>query len=243
MDMLEGKKILTLIPARAGSKRLPWKNIKDLRGKPLIAWTIEQALGSKYADNVMVSTDDKGIAETAVKYGALAPFLRPQELAGDKASSIDVALHSLEWFKQENGCFPEFIILLQPTSPLRAAEDIDKAFEMILFDRNADAVVSITKALESPYSARVKNPKGFIERFINDGKNFYRKQDLPAVYMPNGAVYICRTQALFKEKTFYPEKTLGYEMPRERSVDIDDIIDFQFAQFLLEERVPVNEKI
>lgn len=142
--MYKNKRILALIPARGGSKRLSKKNIRPLSGEPLIARTIEQAKNSKYIDRIIVSTDDEEIAGISKKYGAEVPFLRPRELAADNSKSVDVILHAVERLKNNDSCIYDLIILLQPTSPLRASEDIDKALEL-LFTKEAEAVVSVCK--------------------------------------------------------------------------------------------------
>lgn len=151
--MYKNKNILGLIPARGGSKGLPGKNIKPLLGKPLIAWTIKQVLASKYIDRVIVSTDDKEIAEISEKYGAEVPFMRPKEIAMDKARGIDVVLHSLNWLKENDKRKQyDLIMLLQPTSPLRKSEDINKAIE-ILFLKEAKTIVSVCEVDHHPLLA------------------------------------------------------------------------------------------
>ena len=145
--MYNNKEVLAIIPARGGSKRLPGKNIKDLNGKPLIAWTIDAALRSKYIDKSVVSTDDEIIAEISQKYGAEVPFIRPKELATDTASSIDVILHAINFYKTKGEPF-EYVILLQPTSPLRTTEDIDHAFEML--NEETKAIVSVCETEHPP---------------------------------------------------------------------------------------------
>jgi CMP-N-acetylneuraminic acid synthetase len=227
------KKVLAIIPARGGSKGLPWKNIKCLAGKPLIAWTIGHAKKNKYIDDVVVSTDSKKIASIAEEYGASVPFLRPASLATDNAFSTDVVLDLLARLKKNGGYTADFVILLQPTSPLRTSDDIGKAMEMLGSNKKADAVVSITEVVENPYWMKVQNDKGFIGNFIKHGRKIERRQDLPVIYTTNGAIYACKTSVFLKSKTFFPKHTLGYVMPRERSIDIDDIADFKMAELII----------
>ena len=164
--MYKGKNILGLIPARGGSKGLPRKNIKPLLGKPLIAWTIEQALASRYLDRVVVSTDNKEIAEISKKYGAEVPFMRPKELAEDNAKGIDVVLHAIDWLKENNKRKQyDLMMLLQPTSPLRATEDIDKAIET-LFLKEAKAIVSVCEVAHHPLWANTLPKNGCMKDFI-----------------------------------------------------------------------------
>lgn len=231
--MYENKEILTIIPARIGSKGLPKKNIKPLLGKPLIFWTIETAQDSKYIERIAVSTDDKKIADICTNYGVQVPFLRPEELATDDASIVDVVMHLLDYYDNVENYFPDYVALLQPTSPLRAYYDIDKACEMLFSNNAADAIVSLTEVSESPYWMRTINDNGIINYFINHDYKDFNRQDLPVTYIANGAIYICRTDILISDKTFSPQQTIGYSMPRSRSIDIDDIIDFKLAESIL----------
>ena len=218
--------ILALIPARGGSKGIPRKNIKELYGKPLIAWSIEVALNADFVDHVVVSTDDEEIAEIALDYGAEVPFLRPSEFAKDETPGIAPILHALELFPEV-----EQILLLQPTSPLRTSEDIDGIVQMSL-ERKASSVVSIC---ESP-----KHPNWMF--FCGEDKKLYpftddpiatRRQDLPKVYTVNGALYIAKTKWLKQNQSFFALETLGYLMPAERSTDIDTPLDWELVEFLM----------
>ena len=231
--MYKGKNILGLIPARGGSKGLPRKNIKPLLGKPLIAWTIEQALASKYLDRVVVSTDDKEIAEISKKYGAEVPFMRPKELAKDNAKGIDVVLHAIDWLKEnDNRKQYDLIILLQPTSPLRTTEDIDKAIEL-LFLKEAKAIVSVCEVDHHPLWANTLPEDGSMKDFIRREVMNKNRQELPIFYRLNGAIYLAYCDYIKKQKSFFGEKTFAYIMPRERSVDIDDEIDLKLAEILI----------
>jgi CMP-N-acetylneuraminic acid synthetase len=225
----ENIKCLAIIPARGGSKGLPRKNIKPLLGKPLVAWTIEQAKKSKYIDRIVVSTEDMEIAEIAKEYGAEI-IERPEELAKDESPTIDAIFHALEVLKAENYNL-DIIILLQPTSPLRKAEDIDNAMELF-FNSVCEAVVSVCEVEHSPYWS-FKIEDNYLKLFFGDKYWKMRRQDLPKVYVPNGAIYISTPENLRKYKSFYCFKTIPYIMPPERSVDIDKEIDFMLAELLM----------
>ncbi|MDP8230768.1 MAG: acylneuraminate cytidylyltransferase family protein [Candidatus Gorgyraea atricola] len=229
--MIQGKKVLSLISARGGSKRLPGKNIRDIAGKPLIAWTIEQAKNSKYIDRVIVSTDDRKISEVATRYGADMPFLRPWELAKDDSKGIDVAVHAIEWMEKNNTPY-DLLILLQPTSPLRRSVDIDKAIESI-FLKNASAIVSVCETEHHPFWANILPENGCMKNFLDKRIVNKNRQELPLFYRLNGAIYIAYADYIKSHKTFFGNKTYAYIMPTERSVDIDSEIDIKFAEFLL----------
>jgi N-acylneuraminate cytidylyltransferase/CMP-N,N'-diacetyllegionaminic acid synthase len=237
--MYKNLKILAIIPARGGSKGIPYKNIKLLSGKPLISWTIKEAIGSKYIDKVIVNTDSFKIAEIAKRYKAQVPFLRPKKLGTDKASSIDVILHTIQWFQKRMHVF-DIIILLQPTSPLRGRCDIDAAIEA-LFKKKAKAIVSVTEAGCSPLLMNILPKDGNMKDFIDKKIMNSGRQDLPGYYQLNGAIFIGFSSYIIKNKGFYGDRTFAYIMPRERSVDIDDIVDFKLAGALLG-RVVRNKK-
>jgi CMP-N,N'-diacetyllegionaminic acid synthase len=225
--MIGGKKLLAVIPARGGSKRLPRKNILDLAGKPLIAWTIEAALGSKYIDRVIVSTDDKEIATISKKYGADVPFMRPSELATDEAKSVDVVLHLLEKLKKIREKY-DYIILLQPTSPLRTTQNIDDSVEL-LQARKSDAVISVCKVEHSPLWCNLI-PDDDLSNFLDHSILNKRSQDLEQYYRLNGAIYLCNAEKLKEEKAFFlKNRCSAYKMNRESSVDIDSRMDFLYA--------------
>ena len=236
--MFKNKKVLAIIPARGGSKRLPRKNILDLGGKPLIAWTIEAALKSKYIDKTIVSTDDKEIAEISKRYGTEVPFMRPKELATDTASSIAVIFHAVDFYKQKNLTF-EYIILLQPTSPLRTTEDIDTAFEM-LNNKETKAVVSVCEVEHSPLWANTLPPDLSMKDFIRPEIKNKRSQDLPKYYRLNGAIYITEVEYLRNNNGFIGEDTKAFIMPQESSVDIDSEGDFMLAKVFLDKKNSQN---
>lgn len=227
--MYKGKNILGLIPARGGSKGLPRKNIKPLLGKPLIAWTIEQALASKYLDKVIVSTEDEEIAKISKKYGAEV-IERPEKLAKDETPTVDVIFHVLEILKMKN-YNSDILVLLQPTSPLRNAEDIDNAIKLF-FDSDCESVVSICKVEYPPYWS-FKIEEIYLKPLFDKRYLRMTRQDLERTYIPNGAIYISTPQTLYKYKGFYCNYIIPYIMPIERSIDIDNEIDFMLAELLV----------
>ncbi len=233
--MYKGKNILGLIPARGGSKGLPRKNIKPLLGKPLIAWTIKQALASKYLDIVVVSTDDKEIAKISKKYGAEVPFMRPKELASDKAQGIEVVLHAIDWMEKNDKQY-DLLMLLQPTSPLRRSEDIDKVIELS-FLKEAKAIVSVCETDHHPLWANTLPEDGCMKDFIRKEIMNKNKQELPVFYKLNGAIYLAYCNYLKEQESFFGEKTFAYIMPKSRSIDIDDEIDFELAQILIKNNI------
>ncbi|MFA4991100.1 MAG: acylneuraminate cytidylyltransferase family protein [Candidatus Omnitrophota bacterium] len=222
--MYKDKTILALIPARGGSKRLRGKNIRSLNGKPLIAWTVEEAMKSGYVDNVAVSTDDRKIAAVSRARGAAVPFLRPARLATDSASGMDVLLHAVDWFEKKGKRY-DLILLLQPTSPLRTRADIDNAIRL-LFSKKAGAIVSVYKSGHKPYWSDTL-PKNRCMKDFMKGSGF--KAGAPERYTLNGAIYLGYSDYIRRHRGFIGQKTFAYVMPEERSVDIDNEFDFWLA--------------
>ena len=234
--MYKNKTFLGIIPARGGSKGLPGKNIKELCGKPLIAWSIESGLKSKYLDEVMVTTDSKDIANIAKQYGASVPFLRPDVLASDTATSFDAIKHTIEFYKNEFDKEFDYIVLLEPTSPLRETSDIDIAIEQ-LFNSNADSIVGICKTEDqNPAFLVFKNEKDFISGYENHDMKVLRRQDIKDVYFFEGTIYISKTDVLLNKKTFYHENTIGYVVPKYKSLEIDDIDDFIMVEAIMKHK-------
>ncbi len=238
--MYKGKRILGLIPARGGSRGLPGKNIRPLLGKPLIAWTIEQAMACNCLDKVVVSTDDAEIAETAKKYGAEVPFIRPKELASDEAKSVDVALHALDFFKDQNYEF-DYLILLQPTSPLRTAADISKSVEILTDNEStADSLISVGEISHGhPAIVQKIDHRGFLQPFGGARLNAVRRQDLVNAYLPYGAIFLAKVESLRKYGTFYQDRTLPFLLERWQHYEIDDIYDFTAAETILKAKLGV----
>ncbi len=233
--MYNGSSILGIIPARGGSKGLPRKNIRPLLGKPLIAWTIEQALSSEYIDRVIVSTEDEEIAEISKKFGAEVPFIRSRELASDNAEQIDVIIHAINRLEMNND-FHDLVILLQPTSPLRTSKDIDSSVELLSL-KNAKAIVSVCEVEHHPYWTNILPSDGCMENFLRPEIINKNRQELPVFFRLNGAVYLAYSDYLKAQRKFFGKKTFAYLMPRERSVDIDTDIDFRLAEILMSKRV------
>ena len=226
--MYTNKTFLAIIPARGGSKRLPRKNILDLCGKPLIAYTIEAALKSKYIDKVIVSSDDDEILNISLNFGA-ETIKRPVELASDTATTFDAIKHTIDNFEKY-----DYIVLLQPTSPLRNEKHIDEAIEL-LEEKQADAIVSVCEMDHSPLWSNTLPKDGNMNNFLRDEVLNKRSQDLEKYYRVNGAVYICKTDKLLENKSFFlKDNIFAYIMDRKSSIDIDEEIDFLFAQRVIE---------
>lgn len=229
--MYKGKSFLAVIPARSGSKRLPGKNIRLLAGKPLLAYSINASIQTDYIDFTMVSTDSQEIAELSVKNNASVPFIRPAELATDEASTVDVALHAINELENTGKEF-DYLVILQPTSPLRTGNDIKEAIEEIT-DSGKDALISVCKTEHPGQWQNSLPPDLSMDNFIPE-KYRVRSQLLEPYYRINGALYIIKIPVLKSLKTFFPGKgTMAYIMDTERSVDIDNERDFRFAEFIL----------
>lgn len=225
--MFDDQRYLAVIPARAGSKGLPGKNLLPLGGKPMIAWSIQAALASRYLDTVIVSSEDAEILAVARQWGAETPFVRPAELAGDATPGIDVVLHACRAMPGY-----DYVVLLQPTSPLRTADDIDQAIERCR-DSRAPVCVSVTKPEKSPYWMYFLDEAGRMAPVVDAGRLPALRQALPEAYALNGAVYVARIDWLERAKSFLTAETVAYAMPRERSVDIDTALDFKLAEVLV----------
>lgn len=231
--MFQGRSFLAIIPARGGSKRLPNKNILDFAGKPLIGWTIEAALNCPYLDEVVVTTDDIKIANVAVKSGAKVPFLRPSDLASDKSTSFEAVKHAIEFYTEELGKQFDFVVLLQPTSPLRKASDIIRAIEFLV-EKNSEAIISVCETEHSPRWMNTLSADLDMSNFLDESEASKRSQDLEVYYRINGAIFICNAAALLVNRTFYlKEKAYAFIMDKYDSIDIDTYYDFIVAKALL----------
>ncbi|WP_304544972.1 cytidylyltransferase domain-containing protein [Sulfurimonas microaerophilic] len=228
--MLNGKTFLAVIPARGGSKRLPRKNVLDLAGKPLIGWSIEAAQKSKYLDALVVSSDDSEILELSKNYGA-ETLLRPQELASDTATTFDTLKHVIENSKEY-----DYIVLLQPTSPLRTAQDIDEAIKFLI-NKDAEGIISVCEMEHSPLWSNTLSEDKSMEHFLKEEVLNKRSQDLETYYRLNGAIYIAKIDKFLENGSFFLKNNIfAYEMPQQHSIDIDTKIDFLFAELLLKEQ-------
>lgn len=236
--------ILAIIPARGGSKGIPRKNIKSLCGKPLIAWTIEEARKSKYITRMIVSTDDPEIAGAAKAYGAEVPFLRPAAISQDLSTDAEFLLHALDWLKEKENYEPEIVLRLPPTSPLRTGAEIDEGIETLLKNPDADAVRPICEAPKHPYKLWGISAGGvFLRPFFPPSvtgfaeANNLPRQLFPKAYIHTGAMDIMRTRTIREQKSTSGEKLAYFFMPHEDAVNIDHPIDFEIAEFLMQKRL------
>jgi len=221
------KKYLAVILARGGSKRLLKKNLKNLNGKPLVAHTILSALKCKYLDEIIVSSDDKEILKVSKKYGANT-IERPKYLANDKAKSFDALKHVIE-----NTSTFDYVILLQPTSPLRNEKHINNAINLLEI-KNADAIISVCKTEHNPFWSNILPKNGSMKNFLNKDILNKRSQDFKNYHRLNGAIYICKINCFLKEKSFFLKNNIyAFEMLKEESIDIDTEFDFKIAKALL----------
>jgi CMP-N,N'-diacetyllegionaminic acid synthase len=227
------RNILSIIPARGGSRGISRKNVGLLCGKPLIAYTIEAALSSKLIDRVVVSTEDEQIAEVSKEYGAEV-IRRPSELAQDDTPSLPVYQHAIRYLEKTEDYHPEIIVILQPTSPLRIVEDIDRAIEGFL-EAKYDSIVSLCE-VEHPPQWMYTLAGNRLKPLIKEGQKVTRRQDAPKVYRLNGAVYVTSRDIIVKENHVLGRDTRAHIMPIERSIDIDTELDFKLAELLMRER-------
>lgn len=229
--------MIAIIPARGGSKGLPGKNIRDLNGIPLIAHTIKAALETKSIDRVIVSTDDLEIAQVAREFGAEVPFMRPDYLATDNAQAVDVYLHVID-FLMDNGEAPirNFMVLL-PTAPLRNSMHIEKAIQLFI-EEGAKTLISVKEA-ETPVAwyFNKDNRNRISNAGFGNGSAVKNRQVNQAYYVPNGAIYILDYELLKKERTYYCDNTIAFQMNAEDSIDIDTLLDFEFAEFLMKKKM------
>lgn len=234
--MYKGKKILAMIPARGGSKGLPGKNVRPLLGKPLIGWTVGQALESRNLDRVIADTDSPAIAAAAKKYGAEVPYLRPARLAGDKARIVDVVLHALDFFEARGEKY-DYFLLLEPTSPLRKAGDIDRAIKTLVDAGNkADSLVSVGPiALEHPAYAKKINARGRVEPYCKGLLAAGNRQGLAKAYFPYGVVYLSSVKFIRRSGQVYGGRLLPLEVQRWQNYEINDIYDFRCVEAVLKE--------
>lgn len=231
--MINGKRVIGWIPARAGSKGIKDKNIKLLDGKPLIAHTIEAAKKSQYIDAVMVSTDSEKIAKVAVQYGAWVPELRPKALAGDTSKTLDAVIYSLKYFEKIGEDFDIFC-LLQPTSPLRTNIDIDEALRLYEKNRGMYDIVSVAPVRKHPLFLRSIGKDGRMEKLL-PYQSTVRRQDMPPYFEVNGAIYINAVDRINGDTSFN-DNTVPFIMSSENSVDIDEAEDFVLAEYFIKNK-------
>jgi N-acylneuraminate cytidylyltransferase/CMP-N,N'-diacetyllegionaminic acid synthase len=231
--MYQGKTFLVVIPARGGSKGLPGKNIKDLNGKPLIAWSIDAAFESKYLDEIMVTTDSEDIAYIASEYSASVPFLRPHYLASDTTTTFDTVKHTIDFYRNKLKRVFDYIVLLEPTSPLRTSSDIDRAIEQLL-SSSATSIVGICRTeSQNPAFLVNKDKDNFIFGYKDKDMEVKRRQDIKDVYFFEGSIYISRIKDYLNNTTFYHKDTIGHEFPKYKSLEVDDIYDFIMIEAIM----------
>lgn len=231
--MYKSNRLIAIIPARGGSKGLARKNVVPLMGRPLVEWTIYAAKNSRYLDKIIVSTDDAEIANISRSCGAEVPFLRPSRLASDKSLITDVVLYTIDRLREGRGPEWNYVVLLQPTSPLRSGSDIDSAIEEFFSHRNINALASVSEVCENPFWMQVITKQGILKNMLRSGKRMDRRQDLPKIYRVNGAIYISKSSVLRKKGTFCPDKTIPYIMSGDKSVDIDNMEDLLMAEIIM----------
>lgn len=231
--------MLAIIPARGGSKGVPRKNVRDLCGKPLLAYTIEAALDSEVFEKVIVSTDDQEIANIAVRFGAEVPFIRPEILSSDEVSSDDVIQQAIEYYEQEEAFYDE-ICKLQPTSPLRRADHIRYAYELFK-EKRANFLVSVCECEHSPLWADKIGDDLSMDNFMCNVDKKTCRQYLPKYYRLNGAISMAKTDALKNNKSFIGKGGYAYIMSQEDSVDIDSELDFKLSEYLIKQKA-VNKE-
>ncbi len=224
--MIDNKKILALIPARGGSKGIPDKNIIDLNGQPLIAYSIIEAKKSKYIDKLILSTDSKKIADIALNFGCEVPFMRPIELAQDNSKTIDAVVHAIDYLKSVGDNY-DILLLLQPTTPLRTVGDIDRAIELFT-NQNYKSLASISPVNDHPVLIRTIDNNYYMKKLLNQSSTI-RRQDMPNYFRVNGAIYINLISEITNETSFN-DNNIGFIMPNERSIDIDDYVDLKIAE-------------
>jgi len=233
--MYQGKTFLAIIPARGGSKRLPGKNVRPLAGKPMIVWSIQAALKCKYIDTLLVTSDDQEILDIAHDYGAEC-LQRPSHLSTDEAGTTDVVIHAVASLSREY----DYVVLMQPTSPLRTATHVKEAIEELM-KKPSDSIISVTKTEHSPLWSNVLPADGSMKEFLPEDIVGKRSQDLDTYYRLNGALYIIETKRFLATKSLFSEKSYAYVMTEEMSVDIDTVYDFIYAEAIIKYQLNRDE--
>jgi CMP-N,N'-diacetyllegionaminic acid synthase len=233
--LVNAMQVLGVITARGGSRGLPGKNIADVAGKPLIGWTIAAARAARGLTRSIVSTDSAAIAAVARQCGAEVPFLRPPELARDETPHLPVLLHALDWMRDHAGFDADYVMLLQPTSPLRNAADIEESLALAA-RHGAESVVAMVEPHGHPYWCKTLAPDGRVVPLLPPYAGSLRRQDLPPALLPNGALYLVRTDFLRRTGGFYGERTYAYVMPPERSLDVDTAWELELVRLVMAPR-------
>lgn len=228
--MIKDKKILTIITARKGSKGLKDKNIKKINGKEMFLWPVDAAKRSKYIDLVTISTDSEKIIRISKKKNIYVPFKRPVGLSRDKSSSIDAIVHAINFFKKKK-LFFDFVVILEPTSPLTLTKDIDRAIELVV-KRDADSLISLYETSRYHHSFHYKMLRNRRVKSLFNVKKNKRRQDLSKTFFMDGSLYISKVDYLLKNKSLVGLNTIGFETSKVKSFEIDDLIDYEIIKFL-----------
>lgn len=230
---LGSHRILGIIPARGGSKRIPRKNLYPLAGKPLIAYAIETASSARLLTRTIVSTDDPEIRRTAEALGGDVPFLRPPEISGDESPSVDFVMHVLGEICSAGANKFDYVCVVEPTAPLRTSQDIDAALSLLIAE-GTDSLISLTPVdYSSPVRLRVVRQSRVHPWVPGLWQEGHRQPDLEQVYRPGGGLFACRTDVILRERSLIGHSQCGYVLPPERGVDIDTLLDLEFAEFLM----------
>jgi CMP-N,N'-diacetyllegionaminic acid synthase len=222
--------VLGIVPARAGSKGIPGKNIRMMAGKPLLVYTAEAALGAAHLSRVLLSTDDPGIADIGKASGLEVPFLRPSQISLDSTPMIDVVLHCIGWARND-GCEYDAVCVLQPTSPLRTSATIDRCISL-LWETNVDSVISVRPVPTeyNPHWVYFETPEGLLEPSVSRNAEIPSRQQLPPAYHADGSVFVARTQTVVEQHSLKGKRTLGSISPEQEAVDLDTQEQWQLLE-------------
>ena len=233
--MIKDKRVLAVIPARGGSKGFPGKNIARLNGKRVLEYSVESAKKSSYIDDLILSTDSVEISQIGEELGISVPFLRPSYLAKDTSETVDVLIHAIEFMQKSKNIEYDFVILLEPTSPLREACDIDRALEILSQSSYAKSIVSVANTGRlNPAFLVYQSSKNVLMPYVVESLKHKRRQEIEEIYFLEGTIYISEVKTLMEEKSFYHKKTIGFEVPEWKAYELDSELDFVIITAILE---------
>jgi N-acylneuraminate cytidylyltransferase/CMP-N,N'-diacetyllegionaminic acid synthase len=241
--MIHSKNVLAVVPARSGSKGLPGKNLRHLNGMPLVSYPIRAAVNSKFVDHVYCSTDSEEIASVAAKSGADASRLRPSELAKDETSSIEVVLDAVSYFESQGLCF-DYLVMLEPTSPMTEAQDIDFALESLISQQDRfENLITVSESIAGhpQFTFKLESDKS-LSTYNGSKWKFKRRQELDKLFFQTGSLYISEMKALKLNKSFISARTMGFEVQKIQSFEIDDLIDFKIVEMLIQTKEMFNKE-